>query len=301
MVPVYFPRRNSLLFSLAGAVHPRLRTVMLGRELLNKHGRTLRPVVGRPIPYSRLAQLDSDRAMIDYLRSCTYLLGAARKKRLSIPVSLLPRRGGHIRRPVIHPVPTPRVIRELENLPSENLLAGEKGFQVWLAGAEDIPETMRELGRLREITTDHKDKPLQITVLRKGKQGTRRPEEITVTPTTAPGSDDRVTIGLGLGLAIDEPVVAEVLSTSSVPTQTPDIPPGATITAIADRPVKDYYEITPELMKRAKEKMVVMHPLPRVGEIHYSVDKDPRAAYFREVKNGMYIRMALLAAVLGKA
>jgi aspartate carbamoyltransferase catalytic subunit len=65
--------------------------------------------------------------------------------------------------------------------------------------------------------------------------------------------------------------------------------------------VKNHYEITPELMAKAKKKMVVMHPLPRVGEIHYAVDSDPRAAYFRQVKNGMYIRMALLAAVLGKA
>jgi carbamoyl-phosphate synthase/aspartate carbamoyltransferase/dihydroorotase/carbamoyl-phosphate synthase/aspartate carbamoyltransferase len=65
--------------------------------------------------------------------------------------------------------------------------------------------------------------------------------------------------------------------------------------------VKDCYEITTELMEQAKEKMVVMHPLPRVGEIHYSVDKDPRAAYFRQVQNGMFVRMALLAAVLGKA
>ncbi len=65
--------------------------------------------------------------------------------------------------------------------------------------------------------------------------------------------------------------------------------------------VKEQYVITPELMRRAKEKMVVMHPLPRVGEIHESVDADPRAAYFRQVQNGMYIRMALLAAVLGKA
>ena len=65
--------------------------------------------------------------------------------------------------------------------------------------------------------------------------------------------------------------------------------------------VKDMYEITPELMRRAKEKMIVMHPLPRVGEIHYAVDNDPRAAYFRQVQNGMFIRMALLAAVLGKA
>jgi aspartate carbamoyltransferase catalytic subunit len=65
--------------------------------------------------------------------------------------------------------------------------------------------------------------------------------------------------------------------------------------------VKEFYKITPDIMKRAKEKMVVMHPLPRVGEIHYSVDSDPRAAYFRQVRNGLYIRMALLAMVLGKA
>lgn len=65
--------------------------------------------------------------------------------------------------------------------------------------------------------------------------------------------------------------------------------------------VKTFFEITPELMEKAKQKMIVMHPLPRVGEIHYSVDKDPRAAYFRQVQNGMFIRMALLAAVLGQA
>jgi len=64
--------------------------------------------------------------------------------------------------------------------------------------------------------------------------------------------------------------------------------------------VKDYYEITPELMRRAKERMIVMHPLPRVGEISYAIDDDPRAAYFRQVENGLYIRMALLAAVLSK-
>jgi aspartate carbamoyltransferase len=65
--------------------------------------------------------------------------------------------------------------------------------------------------------------------------------------------------------------------------------------------VKDYYVITPELLEDAKEKMVIMHPLPRVGEISYAIDDDPRAAYFRQMENGMYIRMALLAAVLGKA
>jgi aspartate carbamoyltransferase catalytic subunit len=65
--------------------------------------------------------------------------------------------------------------------------------------------------------------------------------------------------------------------------------------------LKDYYRVTPELMAQAKERAVVMHPLPRVNEIDVRVDTDPRAAYFRQVRNGMYVRMALLAMVLGRA
>lgn len=64
--------------------------------------------------------------------------------------------------------------------------------------------------------------------------------------------------------------------------------------------VKDNYILTPGLMKKAKEDMVVMHPLPRLNEIDPKVDEDRRAAYFRQMENGLYIRMALLAAVLGK-
>lgn len=65
--------------------------------------------------------------------------------------------------------------------------------------------------------------------------------------------------------------------------------------------LKDQYVVDDGIMAAAKEKMIVMHPLPRVNEIAYTVDDDPRAAYFRQMVNGMYIRMALLAAVLGKA
>ena len=53
--------------------------------------------------------------------------------------------------------------------------------------------------------------------------------------------------------------------------------------------------------QQAKEEMIVMHPLPRVWEIDMAVDDDPRAAYFRQMEYGLYIRMALLAMVLGKA
>jgi len=65
--------------------------------------------------------------------------------------------------------------------------------------------------------------------------------------------------------------------------------------------VKGAYIITPETLKAAKDRMIIMHPLPRVGEISMEVDPDPRAAYFRQMEYGLYVRMALLAMVLGKA
>lgn len=65
--------------------------------------------------------------------------------------------------------------------------------------------------------------------------------------------------------------------------------------------VKGAYVIDPEIMKAAKKEMIVMHPLPRVGEISVDFDDDPRAAYFRQMEYGLYVRMALLAMVLGKA
>ena len=65
--------------------------------------------------------------------------------------------------------------------------------------------------------------------------------------------------------------------------------------------VKSAYVINPQVMAKAKERMIVMHPLPRVGEITPDFDDDPRAAYFRQMEYGLYVRMALLAMVLGKA
>jgi aspartate carbamoyltransferase catalytic subunit len=65
--------------------------------------------------------------------------------------------------------------------------------------------------------------------------------------------------------------------------------------------VKNAFIINPEVMQQAKDEMILMHPLPRVGEITMEVDDDPRAAYFRQMEYGLYVRMALLAMVLGKA
>ncbi|MBQ9708461.1 MAG: aspartate carbamoyltransferase [Firmicutes bacterium] len=62
--------------------------------------------------------------------------------------------------------------------------------------------------------------------------------------------------------------------------------------------LKDSYILTPDKLENAKEDMAILHPLPRVNEISITVDSDPRAKYFEQVKNGKYIRMALILKLL---
>ena len=62
--------------------------------------------------------------------------------------------------------------------------------------------------------------------------------------------------------------------------------------------LKDFYILNNQKMELAKDDMIVMHPLPRVNEISVEVDKDPRAAYFRQVQYGVYVRMALILTLL---
>ncbi len=63
--------------------------------------------------------------------------------------------------------------------------------------------------------------------------------------------------------------------------------------------LKDFYVLDEKLMRKAKEDMYVLHPLPRVNEISVGVDKDPRAAYFKQVQYGVYVRQALILTLLG--
>ncbi len=63
--------------------------------------------------------------------------------------------------------------------------------------------------------------------------------------------------------------------------------------------LKHFFVVDRHVTSKLKDKAIIMHPLPRVGEIAVEVDDDPRAAYFRQAKNGLYVREALLAHILG--
>ncbi len=65
--------------------------------------------------------------------------------------------------------------------------------------------------------------------------------------------------------------------------------------------MKDCYVLTKEKLSLAKDDMLILHPLPRVNEISVEVDSDPRAVYFKQVQNGVYVRMALILTLLGLA
>jgi len=62
--------------------------------------------------------------------------------------------------------------------------------------------------------------------------------------------------------------------------------------------MKDFYILDKQKMELAKKDMYILHPLPRVNEISTEVDSDPRAAYFRQVQYGVYVRMALILTLL---
>jgi len=63
--------------------------------------------------------------------------------------------------------------------------------------------------------------------------------------------------------------------------------------------VKDLFILKKEHLKKMKKNAIIMHPLPKINEIELAVDDDPRASYFRQAQNGLYVRMALLPYVLG--
>jgi len=149
-VPMYIQGRNSLGFQLAGMVHPRLRTLRLPHELLNKRGLKVEVRIGSPVPPQALASIRDDEKAISLLRWHSYLLSLnqTRKQRLLrlAPLHWRPQR------PVATEEPASRLRQELDALPAECRLAQASNFEVFALTARQAPAIVRELGRLREIT-----------------------------------------------------------------------------------------------------------------------------------------------------
>lgn len=158
VVPVHISGRNSWLFQTLGLVHPLVRTAMLAREFLNKREGTVTLRVGRPVTAARLAKLpacqdadDADACATRYLRLRTTLMRDRPSRARRLP-PLLPSRGVARQEPLVAPVAPELMADELARLPEGSVLLTSGEFAVIEARAEDIPLTLREIGRLRELT-----------------------------------------------------------------------------------------------------------------------------------------------------
>ena len=151
-LPVYFCGHNSVTFQLLGLIHPRLRTLVLMQEFLQQRGKKLEVRVGTSIPAELIAGIEDDREATEYLRLRTYLLSYRGKKEISIPTkmrSVLPRKAQET---IVAAVPQNLLVRDIEALPTTQLLAESSEFAVYAARAAEIPNLLEELGRLREVT-----------------------------------------------------------------------------------------------------------------------------------------------------
>ena len=136
-LPIFVDGRNSILFQLAGLVHPRLRTALLPHELLNKQRQRIELRCGAVIGSTRIAGFTDDGKLVEHLRWRTYLLrkrDRARVKRVN---------GG---KAIAAAMPRHSLLLEMQREPLVE--AGE--FQVFAAHGREIPITLREIGRLRE-------------------------------------------------------------------------------------------------------------------------------------------------------
>lgn len=148
VLPVYLAGRNGNWFQLLGLVHPRLRTLLLPRELLNKRHRAVRMRIGTLIDASRLAPFEDATELVRYLKMRTLLLGAGLQSERE-------RRAGRrppVTAPVADPIPAATLIDQIRLLAGRRLISDDARFDVFCAPADEMPDVLREIGRLRELT-----------------------------------------------------------------------------------------------------------------------------------------------------
>jgi putative hemolysin len=149
-LPVFFAGRNSALFQCAGLIHRRSRTLLLSRELLRQRGRRVSVSIGHPIPPARIAKTTTDEELSAYLRVRTYVLGGRTRGSDALPATATPPTR-HLE-PIAGEGDPAAIAAEVAALPAENCLAATGDLSVFYARADQLPATLQEIGRLREIS-----------------------------------------------------------------------------------------------------------------------------------------------------
>lgn len=153
VVPVFFEGGNSTLFQSVGVLHALLRTLFLPREMFRMRDQSLRLKIGNPLPYRKLATYQDNDKLTAFLRLNTYLLKQRQdtepRKHFSLPQ--LPKKT-EIFEPINDPIDPAVLQNEVESLPDDQTLISHGSFQVVYAFAEQIPNVLEEIGRLRELT-----------------------------------------------------------------------------------------------------------------------------------------------------
>jgi Putative hemolysin len=145
VVPVYFDGTNSQKFHRLGKIHPILRTARLPKEVFNKSGLCVPVKIGKPVSPSELAEYDNLDDLGKYLRARVYALEAQVDKKTSVPDT-----GTNTQmEPIVLPFNPQSVLEELEKI-KDNMLFETASYQCYLAGYDEIPVIMHEIGRCRE-------------------------------------------------------------------------------------------------------------------------------------------------------
>ena len=168
VLPVFFEGSNSLVFQLAGMIHPKLRTAMLPHEFLNKARKTIKVRIGNVIPYEKVLVFDGDDKLVAYMRMRTYALKYRCREATSRGLStmLLSKPSKPILKAVA-PAVDPAVFGlEADRLPREQLLLDSEEYSVFYGKAHQMPNLLFEIGRLRETT------------FRQAGEGTGRPVDL---------------------------------------------------------------------------------------------------------------------------
>lgn len=145
VVPIYFEGTNSRMFHILGKIHPRLRTARLVHELFNKRHRTVSMRIGKPVSVSEIAEFTDNKELGGYLRSRVYVMESEFIRQYKKPAVPVEKTGEQIALPHDKRL----IIRELKAIRSQKLFTVTK-YDAFLSTYDRIPNTMLEIGRLRE-------------------------------------------------------------------------------------------------------------------------------------------------------